>query len=478
VKDVVDNTTRTVNQVVQGVQRTTAPLTSRPQGSAPAGPQRSSSAVRPRGATPGSSTGYQPPLHGTNSHGQGTVAAVDLAPSGKRPLSGTPSGSGDAGQDREEVVVGRSRGEVGADGKKHGHITIAALLGNELLGVDTTEGQTGAGPLESVQTVLDQICTGTQICLTVLQADSSTTASSSQNRFAVATASIGGPGGITAGAAESNGSVTDSGNCRTSAGGSRIANATVGGASVATVGPTSTSSTSCRDGSGGQSSSSRVIGLFGQGLPVPAAGCGAGTADTETGIAFLAPIVCNAVDADGANEAVKQAASRYIVREALTVFALDVGNTALLRTAAAGAEARSEAPPGGDNGGDNGGDGGDDGDDGDDGRRRGDRRDGSRTGNRSAGGVRNAALSGDGAGDDGDGDGRGDGAACSDGVDNDGDGETDYPDDSGCSSPSDDSEGTGALAFTGANLLTLLLAGLMALAMGLRLRGAAITRRD
>jgi len=214
-------------------------------------------------------------------------------------------------------------------------------------------------------------------------------------------------------------------------------------------------------------------------VPLPAAGCGAGTADTKTGIAFLAPIVCNAADADGANEAVKQAASRYVVREALTVFALDVGNTALVGTTAAGAEARSSAPPAGgdDDGGANHGGANNDGG-GDDGRGN----DGSdRT--RNAGSEPNSAsgnvFASDDAADDGDGngDGNGKGAAWSDGVDNDGDGATDFPKDSGCSSASDDSEGTGALAFTGANILTLLLAGLMALAVGLRLRAAALTPR-
>lgn len=84
-------------------------------------------------------------MHGTNPHGQGTVGVVDLQPSPDRPQGGDPAGS-DSG---EEVVVGRARGEQREDGTYHGHITIVALFGQEILGLDTTPGQTQAGPLNA-----------------------------------------------------------------------------------------------------------------------------------------------------------------------------------------------------------------------------------------------------------------------------------------------------------------------------------------
>ncbi|MDQ3410272.1 MAG: hypothetical protein M3469_09855, partial [Actinomycetota bacterium] len=70
----------------------------------------------------------------------------------------------------------------------------------------------------------------------------------------------------------------------------------------------------------------------------------------------------------------------------------------------------------------------------------------------------------------------GDGAdpECSDGIDNDGDGRVDFPDDPQCDSAQDDSESDDAraasLPFSGANVLGLALAGLLALAGGLLLR--------
>lgn len=436
-----------VDQLVRDVTKTVQSL---PQALQPRkqAPPRSAPSVQRRGPTPGSPGGYTPPLHGTNPHGQGTVAAVDLSPSGQRPLAGDPTGAGDQPQNREEVVVGRARGEKDANGY-HGHITIISLLGNELLGVDTRPGQTGKGPVESVQTVLNSICTGTQICLTALKANSTTTGNSSTNSFAVATASVGGPGGVTAGAAESNGNISEDSNCQVSHGDSRVANATIGGAQAATVGPTSSDSRACRDGTRTQKNESKVIGLGGQNVPIPAAGCGNGTPDTVTGIPTIAPIVCNADDTTG------QAADTYGVREALAVFALDTGNTALLRTAAAGAESLAKAPsgPAGPGGPDASGPGDDD-----------------------DAGVRDRNRDKDG---DGEGGRRGAGGAadagapeCSDGIDNDGDGKIDFPNDPQCESRLDDSEAGKALAFTGADLLVTLLLGLLTLAAGLRLREA------
>ncbi len=126
-----------------------APTTTAVAGPA-ASPQAAAAAANP----------YQPVLHGSNPHGQGTVATVDLAPTDTRPLSADPTGAGDAAPNKEEVILGRARGEQRADGTFHGHITILSVAGNEILGVDTNPGQSHAGPLDPLQTmVLDNLCT-------------------------------------------------------------------------------------------------------------------------------------------------------------------------------------------------------------------------------------------------------------------------------------------------------------------------------
>lgn len=290
---------------------------------------------------------YQPPLHGAVPHGQGSVATLDVAPSGTRPLNGDPSGGSDQSQDREEAVVGRARGEQGPDGTYNGHITIVSLFGNEILGVDSTPGQSNTGPLEAVQAgILDQLCKGSNgnVCLEVLRADSSTTQTGSTNSFAVARASVGGAQGINATAAESNGNIGQDANCQNAHGDSTVANATVGTQAVASVARSTTDSSACRDGSQSQNNTSSVINLFGTGVPIPAAGCANGAPDTETGLPTLLPIVCNPDDTSGAGEAVAQATAPYGVREALTVFALEAGGTSLLKATTAASESRAAAP--------------------------------------------------------------------------------------------------------------------------------------
>jgi hypothetical protein len=296
--------------------------------------------------TPGTGT-YQPPLHGANPHGQGSVAVLDLQPSATRPLAGDPTGAGDLPGDREEVVAGRARGEQREDGRYHGHVTILALFGEEVVGRDTEQGQTATGPLEPLQAnVLDRLCqgSGSNICLEVLRADSATTETGSQNSFAVASARVGGQQGISTTVAESNGNVSQDGDCQAAHGDSTAASVSAGGTAVADALRSSSDSRACRDGTTEQQNASTVIGLGGQGVPVPAAGCANGTPDTETGIPTLAPIVCNPDDSNGQNEAIAQAPAPYGVREALTVFALESGGTALLKAVTAASESRAVAP--------------------------------------------------------------------------------------------------------------------------------------
>ena len=423
----------------------------------------------------------QPPLHGTNPHGQGTVAVVDVDPSNERPLAADPDG-GDSGED---VVVGRARGEKNADGTYHGHITVLGLFGNDVIPVDTAQGESKTGPLQPLQeSVLDPLCTSTgqQVCLTVLTANSVTTASGSANDFALARASLLGLG---VGAAESNGTITQDANCQTAVGAARTANVATSGGTVAEAASSAVSSQSCRGQAPVIQTRGEVINLGGTGVPIPAPGCANGTPDTQTGLPGLLPIICNAEEIVGASA----------VREALDVFALQVGTNSLLKETTAAAEALTVAPEAGaacEDGVDNDGDG---------------VIDAADPGCHTDGNPNNpasfdpndpdeadAGTAGTGGSGD-DGDDRGD-TQCSDGRDNDGDGVIDE-DDPGCHTdgnannpdsydPDDDSEAggagggaggggsgdldSGALPFTGTDIIGISLAGLLVLAGGLLLR--------
>ena len=273
----------------------------------------------------------QPPLHGSNPHGQGSVAVVDTDPSNERPLAYDPTGKASG----EDAIVGRARGEQNADGTYHGHITIVSLLGSELAAVDSAPGETKNGPLQSVQTgILDPLCASTtqQVCLSVLTANSTTTATGSDNDFAVARASVLGLG---VGAAESHGTIGQDANCQAAEGSAKTANvASPGGASVASAANSTSTSKSCRGAAPQVTNTSTVIGLGGVQVPLPAAGCANGTPDTLSGIPAVLPIVCNADDIAGA----------AAVREALDVFVLQVGGTSLAKETTAASESLSVAP--------------------------------------------------------------------------------------------------------------------------------------
>ncbi len=423
----------------------------------------------------------QPPTHGANPHGQGSVAVVDLDPSNERPLAADPDG-GDSGED---VVVGRARGEKNADGTYHGHISVLGLFGNDVIPIDTVQGETKNGPLQPLQAnVLDPLCTSTnqQICLSVLTANSVTTAQGSSNDFAVARASLLGLG---VGAADSQGAIAQDATCQSSGGAANTANvSSSAGTAVAQVAKSSSTSKSCIGQTPVVTNTSEVIGLGGAGVPLPAAGCANGTPDTQSGLPGLLPIICNAEEIAGASA----------VREALDVFALQVGTNSLLKETTAASESLSVAPEAGvacEDGVDNDGDGVIDAAD-----------PGCHVGNDINAPLNpndndesNPSATGTGSGDEGD-DNGGDDAQCADGRDNDGDGRVDANDpgchtDGNANNPdsydeSDDSEAdgggagggddgsgdldAGALPFTGTDVIGISLAGLLVLAGGLLLR--------
>ena len=424
----------------------------------------------------------EPPLHGTNPHGQGSVAVVDIGPNATRPFSGDPTGDSDS----EDVVVGRARGEQRADGSYHGHITVAALFGNEILGgADTNAGQSKHEAI--AQDLLDGLCTSTGICLTAVRVDSDTTTTGSFNSFSLARASLGGIPGVPAlsiGAAESQGAISTEGGCQTTHGRSNVASINSAGTVTADVATAISDSKACNNGPAPtQVNTSSVVKLGATGLGLPAAGCGNGTADTVTGLPLLLPIVCNADDSSVTGGA--QAGAPYGVRDALDVYVLAVMNQAAVRVSASSAESLSVAPPRADNA-----------------------PPATTTTTPAAAtppalatttpgpatpvptltipttGSSDDTPADDGAGEDtgDDGDDGGGATECSDGVDNDGDGLIDFGSDPGCTSAADDSEDNSVsiagneLPFTGTDVVVLGLAGLLLLASGIALRGPARRR--
>ena len=476
VQDLLDQVDHTVNNAVGGVGQILGD-----GGAAPAPAPAPVAGVPPD---------YQPPAHGANPHGQGTVATVDLVPEDVVPLSGDPA-------EAEDVIVGRARGEK-SGGEFAGHITIVSLFGAEVLGVETGEGETEAGPLDPIQTgLLDALCdgSGNQVCLEVLTADSATTEDGSTNDFAVARAGLLGPTGVNVAAAESSGSISESGDCQTSTGTSNVADAALLGAISADAVQSSSTSQACADGTESQNNASTVIGLNEMGLGIPAPGCADGTPDSNfTPLAPLLSAVCNADDSNGVGESSAQDGAPYGVREALTAFVLDIGAAPLVKATTGASESAAVAPR--DNDRDD--DGIPNGDDNcpntpnpdqqdSDGDGRGDACDGSGGGgdnDKDDDGIPNGDGDGDGSDQDNDGI-LDDDDNCPtipnpDQADADGDGIGDVCEGSGLGdggNGDDANRGDGQLAFSGADLTAMGLTGLLALVLGIGLFAASDRRR-
>jgi hypothetical protein len=290
----------------------------------------------PATGSPGEGSGYQPPLHGSDPHGQGTDAAADLSPSTDTPLPGDPA-DGD-----EEVVVGDSQGSQDSGGAYHGNVTLLWLLGTPIVQVQTDPGESRDGPLQPLQDGLDNLCSSSndQLCLTVLGMHSTSDGSGSQNSFELLGAHLGGKEGVNVDALRSNGNISNDSSCQTAHGDSSVADATAGGKDVAHVLNGSSDSTACSDGSQSVNQDSQVLQLFGQDIPIPAPGCADGTPNEEfTSLSPLVGTVCNADDQNNG-----QTSAPYGVREALTVFALISGDSSLLKATTTGPESHAVAP--------------------------------------------------------------------------------------------------------------------------------------
>ncbi len=313
-----------------------------------------------------------PPLHGTLPHGEGTVAVTQLTPDSTRPYSNDPTGKTPPS---ELLVVGRARGEQRADGTYHGHITVAAVAGIELVPIDTNPGQTATGPLDSVTSALCS-STGGAVCLGVVTANSATTATGSTNHFAVANLQLGGLPGVTlpagvlsalgASAAQSDGNITSDGTCQTATGSTLITKANLGPTILADVIKSSTISKACNNAAPTETDSSVVIPTTGAvtGLlnAIPSAGCASGgnpnpdgspggVANTVAGLPGVLDLVCNSADqspaaATNSTDGAQQATSPYGVREALDAFVLALGGgSSLVKLTTGASDSTATAPP-------------------------------------------------------------------------------------------------------------------------------------
>jgi hypothetical protein len=309
-------------------------------------------------------TGYQPPLHGTNPHGQGTVGTGDFLPDSELPYAGDPTGE----ESGEEVVIGRSRGEK--TNPYHGHVTILSVFGNEIAGVDTGPGESEEfNPLNAL--LLAEICAESEgaLCLGILEAESETTENSSQNHFRFFGFSSNSEfGHLGVNLFESNGNIEEDQTCQRSEGNSEAAHISAGqngdvsnSASPrlesdgfeAKVASSSAESQACNNSAPTQTNDSSVFEFNGEDVS---------SCEDETLFDFgLVAFICNADDTNGVGEEVQQAPVPYGVREAFNVFVLPFflfpdevaasereieGNPlALIKATVAASESHAVAPP-------------------------------------------------------------------------------------------------------------------------------------
>jgi hypothetical protein len=323
-------------------------------------------APQPQLLPPDGETGYQPPLHGTNPHGQGTAITGDLLPNSELPYSGDPAGGEECPDPTacEEVVLGRSRGEK--NNPYHGHVTILSLFGNEISGVDTDPGESEQfGPLIPLFTPICAFSAGA-LCLGVLEANSETTENSSENSFQFfGLSSHSQFGDAKVNLFESEGNIEEDQNCQRSDGSSSVASISAGqnnsrlvedgdGGFQLKVLDSSAESTACNNAPPTQTNDSNVFKFSGHQFF---------SCEDETLFGgFPLAFICNADDTNGVGEEVQQADEPYGVREALNVFLLPFflheedgvasqgivngdGPLALIKGTLAASESHAVAPP-------------------------------------------------------------------------------------------------------------------------------------
>jgi hypothetical protein len=246
----------------------------------------------------------EPPLDGGTPHAEGAVIDTDI----DNPL--LP----DLG-----VTVGESRGEQDPQGNYSGVVNVITVtgLGNPVtLGISSAEGETVSGPLGPLNDALDDLCTASDLCLTVLDYDSATTDKGSENSFSAATVDLLG-GVVAADAVSSEGNISESKKCQTADSNATAADAGVlSGAVNADVLESESHSKACRGKAPESTNDSTVAALNGTGL-LALLGCNENAVDDEFPDAPLNAIVdgvCNGDDNNGS-----QADAPYNVRKALGI---------------------------------------------------------------------------------------------------------------------------------------------------------------
>lgn len=332
VDDLVGTVKSTVDTTIAGLSGNSAPSAPAPAGK----PAR-------RAGTP---PDYVPPAHGDNPHAMGTGVVADLTPEDTTPLPYDPGGGS------EDVVVGQSRGEQNDDGSYHGHVTIASLLGTELLeGADTGPGESSTGPTGDVNALLNQLCTASGICLNVLVIGSTTGKNGSANNFSVTDDSINPagilPGAITANVISSRGNISQDSKCQTSSSSSSVTDANVAGLLTASLLSSDSTSEACNDGSSSVSQNSRTSDVAGIGLLETLSGCTDGDANSNGSILLgVIPIVDVACGADDNSDAGgTQNDAPFGVRESLAAFPLAALLPGLIKATTAASESQAVAPP-------------------------------------------------------------------------------------------------------------------------------------
>jgi hypothetical protein len=269
----------------------------------------------------------------------------------------------------EEAVLGRSRAEQNEDGSYKGHVTILALFGEEILGIDTDVGETAGSPFQPLQNVLNEVCVGTSgaLCVAVLPATSATDETGSTNDFGVLRvgSKLGENTIVDAGVAESDASLRENGSCQNAHAGSSVARAgLLNSAIVVSVLQSFADSVACSDGSGSTSNDSTILGINDQTLPLPG-DCDGGT-NGGFGILSLVTVSCNAASGavgEGTAAAGAEALGAAIVGDDPPLAGANASNTST-GAGAAQTPGGPEEPGGPGDGGPGGGSAGEDGDDG------------------------------------------------------------------------------------------------------------------
>jgi hypothetical protein len=306
---------------------------------------------------------YVPPAHGTNPHGQGTVGVID--DSLLTPDPETNPFPYEAGGANETVVIGRSRGEQNDDGTYHGHVTLISLLGTEIPLADTNEGDSAGGPLGDLNDALADLCIDTGfICLEVLDVDSETDASGSENSFDLVSAGVFLAPGLSAfiSGGSSSGEISEANGCQTATGESTVGEVELPIFALA-AGHSESQSQACNDGTSTQENESSAL-LFDLDLLRTLdlnADCENGVPDTEFLNILVIAAICNADDSS--NVGGTQLDTPFGVREAFTLFIVDFldlgggfeegpavlgsvpGLAILFKTTLAAAESFAVAPP-------------------------------------------------------------------------------------------------------------------------------------